>query len=73
MLLIQVEAKMEEVRRLLTNPGNLTVHMSVDVKKLAVDGYRPAEIWSTLVPQDWQVTQSQITQSRLVKLLLLFQ
>ncbi|XP_053381490.1 uncharacterized protein C05D11.1-like isoform X2 [Mercenaria mercenaria] len=46
----QVEEKMEEVRRLLTSPDNLTVHMSVDVEKLSADGYKPASVWSTLVP-----------------------
>ncbi|XP_060600571.1 uncharacterized protein C05D11.1-like [Ruditapes philippinarum] len=54
----KVEEKMEEVRRLLTNPSNLTVHLSVDVEKLSADGYKPAGVWSTLVPEDKQVTEN---------------
>lgn len=43
---------MEEVRDLLTNPGNITVHMSVNVEDLCKKGYNPANVWSTLIPKN---------------------
>jgi hypothetical protein len=63
MIYFKVEEKMEEVRRLLTNPSNLTVHLSVDVEKLSADGYKPAGVWSTLVPEDKQVTENRSDQT----------
>ncbi|KAL4219134.1 hypothetical protein ACF0H5_021716 [Mactra antiquata] len=48
----QVEKQMEEVRNLLTNPGNITVHMSVNVNDLCKKGYNPATVWSTLIPSE---------------------
>ena len=51
---------MEEVRRLLTNPSNLTIHLSVDVEKLSAEGYKPASVWTNLIPGDKEFQQNRL-------------
>lgn len=43
---------MEKVRSMLTMSDNLTIHMAVNVPELTKDGYQPAEIWSSLIPEE---------------------